>query len=69
MVALVPRLAVADPPPGVRLAVLPLHRQTRIAHRSGSGGHPAVSAFADALRASVPTDLVELATSNTTRAR
>jgi DNA-binding transcriptional LysR family regulator len=58
-VALVPRLAVADPPPGVRLAVLSLHRQTRIAYRSGSGGHPAVTAFADALRASVPADLVE----------
>jgi DNA-binding transcriptional LysR family regulator len=60
-VALVPRLAVTDPPPGVRLTALPLHRQTRIAYRSGSGGHPAVSAFAGALRASVPADLVRTA--------
>jgi DNA-binding transcriptional LysR family regulator len=57
-VALVPRLAVDDPPPGVRLTALPLHRQTRIAYRSGAGGHPAVSAFAAALRESVPADLV-----------
>jgi DNA-binding transcriptional LysR family regulator len=57
-VALVPRLAVADPPDGVRLTAVPLHRQTRIAYRSGAGGHPAVGAFADALRAVVPADLV-----------
>jgi DNA-binding transcriptional LysR family regulator len=56
-VALVPRLAIADPPPGVRLTALPLHRQTRVAYRSGAGGHPAVNAFAAALRASVPADL------------
>jgi DNA-binding transcriptional LysR family regulator len=58
-VALVPRLAVVDPPPGVRLTALPLHRQTRIAYRSGADGHPAVSALAAALRASVPADLRE----------
>jgi len=58
-VALVPRLAVVDPPPGVRLTALPLHRQTRIAYRSGADGHPAVSAFAAALHASVPADLRE----------
>jgi DNA-binding transcriptional LysR family regulator len=57
-VALVPRLAVAEPRAGVRLTALPLHRQTRIAYRSGAGGHPAVRAFADALRRSVPPDLV-----------
>jgi len=58
-VALVPRLAVVDPPPGVRLTALPLHRQTRIAYRSGADGHPAVSALTAALRASVPADLRE----------
>jgi DNA-binding transcriptional LysR family regulator len=56
-VALVPRLAIADPPAEVRLTALPLHRETRIAYRSGADGHPAVSAFAAALRAVVPAEL------------
>jgi DNA-binding transcriptional LysR family regulator len=58
-VALVPQLAVGAPPPGVRLTAQPLHRQTRIAHRDGAGDHPAVSAFAAALRANVPADLLD----------
>jgi DNA-binding transcriptional LysR family regulator len=57
-VALVPRLAVIAPPAGVRLTALPLQRETRIAYRGGAGGHPAVSAFAAALRTSIPTDLL-----------
>lgn len=52
-VALVPQLAVAEPPPGVALTALPLRRHTRIAHRAGAGGHPAVAAFSAALRATV----------------
>jgi DNA-binding transcriptional LysR family regulator len=62
-VALVPRLAVTAPPDGVRLTALPLHRETRIAHRAGADEHPAVSAFTAALRSSVPADLLREAAS------
>jgi DNA-binding transcriptional LysR family regulator len=56
-VALVPQLAVIDPPPEVTLVRLPLHRRTLVAFRSGAGGHPAVTAIAAALRAAVPDGL------------
>ena len=53
-VALVPRLALSGPTPGVRLAALPTRRRTRIAYRRGAAGHPAVAAFVHALRAAGP---------------
>ncbi|MER5728256.1 LysR substrate-binding domain-containing protein [Streptomyces sp. NPDC002138] len=43
--------------PGVRLTRLPMERRTKIAFRSGAAAHPAVAAFAAALRAAVPPDL------------
>lgn len=52
-VSLVPELAVAAAPSAVRLTRLPLHRRSRVACRRGAGGHPAVAAFVDALRAVV----------------
>ena len=51
-VALVPQLAAAQPPPGVRLIPLPTRRHTHVAHRRGSAGHPAVAAARSALDAS-----------------
>ncbi|HEX2314584.1 MAG TPA: LysR substrate-binding domain-containing protein [Thermomonospora sp.] len=57
-VALVPELALTDPPPGVVLTRTPLHRRTRIAYRSGAAHHPAVSAITAALRSAVPAHLV-----------
>jgi DNA-binding transcriptional LysR family regulator len=51
-VSLVPQLAAADPPPGVRLLPLAARRRTRIAHRPGAAMHPAVVAFSAAVRAS-----------------
>jgi DNA-binding transcriptional LysR family regulator len=56
-VALVPRLAVVDPPAQVTLTRLPLHRHTKIAYRSGSARHPALAATTEALRAAVPGEL------------
>jgi DNA-binding transcriptional LysR family regulator len=53
-VALVPGLAAAAPPDGVRLTPLPLRRRTLVAFRSGYGGHPAVCAAVAALRATRP---------------
>jgi DNA-binding transcriptional LysR family regulator len=50
-VSLVPRLAVAEPPAGVRLIPLPTRRRTRIAYRHGAAAHPAVAAFVTAIRA------------------
>ena len=52
-VALVPELALADRPAAVELTALPARRRTRIAYRAGSGGHPAISACAAALREAV----------------
>jgi DNA-binding transcriptional LysR family regulator len=49
--ALVPDLAVREPPPGVRLVPLDIRRRTRIAYRAGAGTHPAVSACVSAVRA------------------
>ncbi|MEV6608105.1 LysR substrate-binding domain-containing protein [Kutzneria sp. NPDC051319] len=56
-VALVPELGLVDCPDGVTLTRLSLGRHTRIAHRSGAEDHPAVRAFADALRTTVPEGL------------
>lgn len=51
-VALVPELAVGQPPPPrVRLLPLGIRRRTRIAYRRGAGTHPAVAACVAALRA------------------
>ncbi|MEU8378817.1 LysR family transcriptional regulator [Streptosporangium sp. NPDC048865] len=51
-VSLVPRLAAAQPPSGVRLVPLAVRRRTRVAHRRGAATHPAVAACVTALRAS-----------------
>jgi DNA-binding transcriptional LysR family regulator len=50
-VSLVPELAAARPPVGVRLIALPTRRRNRIAYRKGAAGHPAVAAFVAAIRA------------------
>jgi DNA-binding transcriptional LysR family regulator len=50
-VSIVPRLAAADPPAGVRLVPLAIRRRTRIAYRRGTAVHPAVAAFVTAVRA------------------
>lgn len=51
-VSLVPQLAVAQPPAGVRLIPLGLRRRTRIAYRQGAAAHPAVAACVAAIRVS-----------------
>ncbi|GAA2374740.1 LysR family transcriptional regulator [Nonomuraea africana] len=51
-VALVPRLAAASPPEGVRLTRVEIQRRTLIAFRRGYGEHPALSPFTAALRKS-----------------
>jgi len=56
-VALVPQLGLADPPPGIVLTRVSLHRQTKIAYRRGAGSHPAVTAITAALRSAVPAEL------------
>ncbi|MFJ3876259.1 LysR substrate-binding domain-containing protein [Streptomyces sp. NPDC090077] len=57
-VAVVPQLGVTGPPdPAVSLTRLHMERRTKVAFRSGAAAHPAVAAFAAALRASVPADL------------
>lgn len=50
-VSLVPQLAAAHPPDGIRLVPLPTRRRTRIAYRRGAAAHPAVAAFVTAIRA------------------
>lgn len=50
-VALVPELALADAPPGVRLTPLAARRRTLIACRAGGAAHPAVAAATAAFRA------------------
>ena len=50
-VSLVPQLAAAQPPVGVRLIPLPTRRRTRIAYRKGAATHPAIAAFAAAIGA------------------
>ena len=49
-VSLVPELGASDAPLGVALTPLTARRHTRIAYRRGTRHHPAVSAFADAIR-------------------
>jgi DNA-binding transcriptional LysR family regulator len=56
-VSLVPQLAAAQPPAGVRLVPLPTRRRTRIAYRRGAAAHPAVAAFVAALRTATATFL------------
>jgi DNA-binding transcriptional LysR family regulator len=51
-VALVPELGATHPPAGVRLVPLDVHRRTRVAHRRGAAGHPAIAACVAALEAS-----------------
>jgi DNA-binding transcriptional LysR family regulator len=51
-VSLVPQLAAAQPPAGVRLIPLSTRRRTRIAYRQGAATHPAIAAFVSAIRAS-----------------
>ncbi|GAA4562570.1 LysR family transcriptional regulator [Planotetraspora kaengkrachanensis] len=58
-VSLVPQLAAAQPPAGVRLIPLPTRRRTRIAYRRGAATHPAVAAFVSALRLSTSAFLGE----------
>jgi DNA-binding transcriptional LysR family regulator len=50
-VSLVPRLGVDGTPTGVVLTPLDARRRTSIACRKGTRGHPAVAAFAAAIRA------------------
>jgi DNA-binding transcriptional LysR family regulator len=49
-VALVPRLGMTATPPGVRLTPITARRRSSIAYRKGTGRHPAVAAFAAAVR-------------------
>jgi DNA-binding transcriptional LysR family regulator len=51
-VSLVPQLAAAQPPAGVRLIPLATRRRNQIAYRQGAAIHPAVAAFGSAIRAS-----------------
>jgi len=51
-VSLVPQLGLTDAPPGVSLTPLPARRRTSIACRRGTRGHPAIAAFAKAIRQS-----------------
>ena len=48
-VSLIPRLGVTETP-GVSLTPVPARRRTSIACRKGTSGHPAVAAFAAAIR-------------------
>ncbi|AGZ42596.1 LysR family transcriptional regulator [Actinoplanes friuliensis] len=50
-VSVVPALAAAQPPDGVRLIALPTRRRNRIAYRRGAAAHPAIAAFVTAIRA------------------
>ncbi len=49
-VSLIPQLGVTTDPPGVALTPLPARRRTCIAYLKGTRRHPAVSAFAAAIR-------------------
>jgi DNA-binding transcriptional LysR family regulator len=49
-VSLVPELAAARPPAGVRLVPLAIRRRTRVAYRQGAATHPGVAAFVAAMR-------------------
>lgn len=50
-VSLVPQLATAEAPAGVHLIPLAARRRTRITYRQGASSHPAIAAFATAIRA------------------
>lgn len=50
-VSLVPRLGVTQAPAGVALTPVSARRRASIAFRKGTGNHPAVAAFAAAIRA------------------
>lgn len=54
-VSVVPQLATAEVPAGVRLLPLSTRRRTRIAYRQGAAVHPAVAAFVAAIRTSAGT--------------
>ncbi|GAA1242514.1 LysR family transcriptional regulator [Kitasatospora nipponensis] len=56
-VALVPELGTLDPPPGVLLERVAMSRRTAVACREGAGAHPAVAAFAAAVRTALPARL------------
>ncbi|MBT2448734.1 LysR family transcriptional regulator [Streptomyces sp. ISL-43] len=57
-VAVVPQLGITGPAdPAVALTRLLMERRTKVAFRSGAAAHPAVAAFAAALRAAVPPEL------------
>ena len=56
-VSLVPQLATAQPPAGVRLVPLAIRRRTRVTYRQGAATHPAVAACVTAIRASTRTYL------------
>ncbi|AVT32149.1 MULTISPECIES: LysR family transcriptional regulator [unclassified Plantactinospora] len=49
-VSVIPQLAAAQPPVGVRLVPLETRRRTRIAYRRGAASHPATAAFVAAIR-------------------
>jgi len=49
-VSLIPRLGIAESPPGVTLTPVSACRRSSIAYRKGTGRHPAVVAFAAAIR-------------------
>src|SRR6516165_6395907 len=55
-VSLIPRLGVTATPPGITLTPLAARRRTSIACRKGTRHHPAVSAFATAIREHSPAD-------------
>jgi DNA-binding transcriptional LysR family regulator len=52
-VAIVPQLAIMDPPSGLVLTVLPDLRRLRLTHRRGAEDHPAITAFHHAMRRAV----------------
>ncbi|GIG92934.1 LysR family transcriptional regulator [Plantactinospora endophytica] len=56
-VSLIPQLAAAHPPAGVRLVPLTTRRRTRIAYRRGAAEHPATAAFVTAIQAATSTFL------------
>ncbi|MDW5328148.1 LysR family transcriptional regulator [Plantactinospora sp. KLBMP9567] len=56
-VSVIPQLAAAQPPVGVRLVPLDTRRRTRIAYRRGGASHPATAAFVSAIRAATSTFL------------
>jgi DNA-binding transcriptional LysR family regulator len=49
-VSIVPQLAAAQPPAGVRLIALATRRHTRITYRQGAAIHPAIAACVTAIR-------------------